>query len=146
MAKSISKTIRRLIMCVVAFFAAAKTTADDTFVIVNKSTVERVSYSDVEDVFTLRTKRWVNGVPVKVFLLPRDNPRTKEFAMKYLGMSANRYYDLVEGRESSGRGNIAQVVDTEVKMVIKIMTTPGSIGYASESIVVNVDGDLIIIK
>ena len=130
-----------------AIATTTSTLADDTFVILNRDGTDRnLTYQDIEDVFTLRSKRWVNGAPVKVFLLPRDNSRTKEFARKYLGMSANRYYDIVEGRESSGRGNIAKVVETESSMLVKVMTTPGSVGYASESIVINLDGDLIIIK
>ena len=102
--------------------------------------------SEIEDIFTLRVKRWNNGIPVKIFLLPRDHHATKAFTRKYLGMTSSRYYDLIEGRESSGRGNIFTVLESEVSIIIKVMTTPGSIGYASSAIVANVDGDIITIK
>jgi ABC-type phosphate transport system substrate-binding protein len=122
--------------------------ASDVFVIANPFAVpgKSLSYSMIEDIFTLRNKKWENGTAIKVYILPRSNPRTKEFTIKYLNMSVNRYFDLLEGRESLGKGNLVDVANTEYEIMLKVLTTPGSIGYASDVVVINFSGNIVIVK
>lgn len=143
------EAIRRIKMmiCVVSLGFMANTHAADVYVFANSiASGSKLSYSDVEDIFTLRNRRWDNGVPIRVFLLPRDNPLTKWFSVKYLNMTANRYYDIIESRESVGKGNIFVTVNTEIDIMTRVLTTPGSIGYASDAIVLNFDGNVVIVK
>ena len=120
----------------------------DVVVIANSFTLDgkELSYAEIEDIFTLRNKRWENGAPIKVYLLPRNDRRTREFTLKYLGMTPNRYYDMIEGKESLGKSNVTNVVETETDVIRKVITTPGSIGYASDIIVINFSGNLTIVK
>src|SRR5574343_72029 len=143
MVNSIKKTIIMAIFMMLTFITTPvkRVYADDIDVVVvsNKSSANRttLSYSDIEDIFTLRNKRWDNGTTIRVFVLSRTNPRTKEFTTKYLGMIPNRYFDIIENRESLGKGNIAEVLDSDTGLVLKVLTTPGSIGYTSSSVIVN---------
>lgn len=148
MNKAIVKKLTTIMIAVLLFVTSPLAFATDVFVIANTISIDgnQLSYSDIEDIFTLRNKKWSNGVPIRVFLLPRNDPRTREFSKKYLNMSANRYFDLIENRESSGKGNIANIVDTEYSIMLKVLTTPGSIGYASDSVVINFSGNIVIIK
>jgi hypothetical protein len=61
-------------------------------------------------------------------------------------MSVNRYFDLLEGRESLGKGNLVDVANTEYEIMLKVLTTPGSIGYASDVVVINFSGNIVIVK
>lgn len=145
---SIKKVIIMMIATIL-FVAPIGVSATDVYVVANTfhmSGGRNLKYSDIEDIFTLRNKRWSNGTAIRVFLLPRSNPITKDFALKYLNMTANRYYDLLESRESSGKGNISEVVDTEIGLMLRVLTTPGSIGYASDSVIVNFSEKIIIIR
>lgn len=118
---------------------------DNVVVIANSFSGKKLTNSDVEDIFTLRTKKWGNGVPVKVYILSRDNPRTQEFILKFLGMTPNRYFDLLDNKEFSGKGSV-DTLESEYSIMIKVLTTPGGIGYVSESFLTNFSGDVIILK
>ena len=100
---------RITITIMMALFMMLPTTTlavNESTVVVNYFSTDGtiIPRSEIEDIFTLRVKRWNNGIPVKIFLLPREHYATKSFTRKYLGMTASRYYDLIEGRECSGRG------------------------------------------
>lgn len=130
------------------FFIPSTANSTNVFVFSNKVGIEdkKLSHSDIEDIFTLRIKRWDNGQPIRVFLLPRTSIVTREFTTKYLNMTASRYYDLIENRESSGKNNIADIVNTEYDILLRVMSTPGGIGYATEAIVINFNGNIVIVK
>lgn len=147
MVDSIKKIIKIMMVTITLSFAPF-VMATDVYVIANTflANGKQLTYSDIEDIFTLRNKKWTNGSPIRVYLLPRNNPRTKEFTIKFLNMTANRYFDLVESRESSGKGNIADIVNSEYDVMLKVLTTPGSIGYASDVVVINFSGDIVIVK
>jgi len=151
MVATINKTIIIMMIMTFGFFISPATpvyAVDDVFVIANTVFLNgnQLSYSEIEDIFTLRNKKWKNGTLIRVFVLSRSNPRTKEFASKYLNMSANRYFDIIENRESLGKGNIADIIASEHGIMLKVLTTPGSIGYASDSIVVNFNDRILIVK
>lgn len=137
-----------MMVSLILFVASLNTHATEVYVIANAHVLngKQLSYTDIEDIFTLRNRKWSNGASIRVFLLPRTNPMTKDFTMKYLNMTANRYYDLIENRESSGKGNIAEIIDTEYGLMLRVLTTPGSIGYASDSVIVNFSEKIIIIR
>ena len=143
----IRKYVIALMSCLMLSFSLSGHPMD-VYVIANTGTVKTksLSYSEIEDIFTLRSKRWSDGTSIKVFLLPRNHQRTWLFTTKYLNMTPNRYYDLLESRESSGKGNVFQTVESEYEIMMKILNTPGSIGYASESIIINTGTNLIIVK
>ena len=138
----------RFVMVAFMVLVASSSTAvaSDVFVVANSNITRQLTYAEIEDIFTLRNRKWNNGAPIRVYLLPKTNPLTRSFASKYLSMTANRYYDLVEGRESSGKGNITNILDTEYDLMLKVLTTPGSIGYASDLVIINFSGNIVIVK
>lgn len=145
--KAIIMTI--FVMCITVIPVERVLAGDEVLVVANNSYLKsdtHLSYSDIEDIFTLRNKKWSNGTPIRVFILPRTNPRTKEFTTKYLSMTPNRYFDILENRESLGKGNIAEIIDTDTGIVLRVLTTPGSIGYTSSSIIVNFGSNLVIVR
>lgn len=152
MLKTISKIREKIKIMVFSLFMFIATpnhhaNAMDVYVIANTTnTTKYLNYNEIEDIFTLKNKRWSDGSPIRVFVLPRDNVKTRLFTLKYLNMTPNRYYDLIESRESVGKGNITTIVDSEYEILIKVITTPGSVGYASDMIIVNANTGLVIIK
>lgn len=152
MVNSIKKAIIMTIFVIFALFLIPikrGNAGDDVLVVANSSFLKsdtHLSYSDIEDIFTLRKKKWSNGTTIRVFILPRSNPRTKEFTTKYLSMTPNRYFDILENRESLGKGNIAEIIESDTGIVLKVLTTPGSIGYTTSAIIVNFGNNLVIVR
>ena len=134
-----------------AFFLALKQNAHagGTVVIANPPSRYDERVLDRESVyliFTLRTKMWSDGSSVRIFLLPKDSILTRDFSVKYLEMSAFKYFDLIEARQALGRVNVPRVLKSEQEVIIKVLTTPGSIGYANETNANNSnDGFLVIV-
>lgn len=135
-----------IVLLLTGFLWVQDAHAVDIYVIanVNNHMTKTLTYTQIEDIFTLRSRKWGDGHPIKVFLLPREDARTLAFTSKYLNMTPARYFDIIESQESAGKGNISLTVSNEYEIIIKILTTPGSIGYASDSVIFN-NGDAILI-
>lgn len=124
--------------------------AFDVYVIANKtiqSYMSNLSYSEIETIFTLKSK-YIPGTatPIKVFVMEKDSNQTKKFVRKYLNMSPERYFDLIESRESSGRGDIAAIMDSESQMAVSVVNKSNTIGYVSPNMAFVVEDKVIIIK
>lgn len=119
--------------------------SDSVVVIANSfSNTKRLTGAEIEDIFMFRNKKWQNGIPIKVFLLSKDSTKTQEFALRYLNMTPNRYFEIVEGRGVNGKNY--EILDYEYSMMIKVLTTPGGVGYVTETFLTNFNGDVNIFR
>lgn len=100
---------------------------------------------NVASVFTLRSRTWRTGEPLQVYLLPKDSLYTKVFAKKYLQMTPQSYFDMLEFNQASGRGSVPIIVDSESDLVLKVLNTSGSVGYADENILFNLGNRIYIV-
>jgi ABC-type phosphate transport system substrate-binding protein len=99
-------------------------------IIVNKDAqVDVLPIDEVSSIFTLTKSHWHNGLKIKVFVLPKDSVITKAFSYKVLRMPSAMYFDILEAKYASGKTNIPVVLDSEYSLLVKMSTTPGSIGY-----------------
>lgn len=119
--------------------------SDSVVVIANSfSSTKKLTNAEIEDIFLLRNKKWSNGIPIKVFLLPKDFHRTQEFTLKYLNMTPNRYFDILYSKSQYNKN--VDFIDYEYSVMIKVLTTPGGIGYVSDGFLTNFDGDVNVFR
>lgn len=78
---------------------------------------------------TSRLKAWPNGVPVKVFVLPDDNPLHRRFANAVLGLFPYQLRRDWDRQLFSGTGQVPATVATEAEMIRRVSATPGALGY-----------------
>ncbi len=81
--------------------------------------------------FTMRLRRWPNGSPVKVFVLPDRNPLHREFSKQVLGVFPHQLRVAWDRMVFSGTGQAPTEVGDEEEMIRRVGSTPGSIGYVS---------------
>ncbi len=78
---------------------------------------------------TMRHKAWPNGVPVKVFVLPDEDPLHRAFANAVLGMFPYQLRRIWDRQLFSGTGQAPITVATEEEMMRRVASTPGALGY-----------------
>lgn len=102
-------------------------------VIVNAGVADRsVSQGTVRAIFSMRLRQWQDGKPVKVFVLPDQNPVHISFAKSRLNTfphQLRRSWDLLV---YSGSGQAPTVVESPTEMLQKVSSTAGAIGYLPE--------------
>ena len=123
--------IRRIVLCLVVMLLAVKTAcAQNIQVIVNSSVqVKELSINDLRDIFTMKQVYWKDGQKVKVFVLPKDSLLARRFIAEVLQLPPSMYFDLLEGAYSTGRTNLPTVIVRQETLIVKVMITPGGIGY-----------------
>lgn len=83
----------------------------------------------VRAAFTMRTRTWPDGKPVRVFVLPDESAAHLRFCKDLLGIYP---YVLRSGWDRgvfTGTGLAPRTVDSLEEMVRYVRQTPGSIGY-----------------
>ena len=104
--------------------------AADTETIVNNDrsglTIDR---DTLRAIYTTRLRQWPDGRPIRVFVLPDDNPLHDEFCREQLGMYPYVLRDLWNRLEFTGTGLTPTLVRSEEEMRARVKDTPGAIGY-----------------
>jgi hypothetical protein len=80
-------------------------------------------------VFTMRVREWPDGSPVRVFVLPDDNPLSDTFYRERLGMYSYVLRMAWDRMVFTGTGLAPTVVRSEKEMIELVRSTPGAIGY-----------------
>ena len=80
-------------------------------------------------VFTMRVRQWPDGSPIKVFVLPDNDPLSDQFYRERLGMYSYVLRRAWDRMVFTGTGLAPTVVDTEKEMIERVRSTPGAIGY-----------------
>ena len=91
-----------------------------------------LSRNEARLLVTLRVITWPDGTPLRVFVLPDNEPLHQEFARSVLGVYAFQLRRAWDRQLFSGTGQAPEVVDNESEMLERVATTPGAIGYVSE--------------
>ncbi|WP_295447149.1 hypothetical protein [uncultured Thiodictyon sp.] len=81
--------------------------------------------------FTLRLQQWPNGRPIRVFVLPDDDPLHIAFVKNILGLFPYQLRSAWDRQVFSGTGQAPTKVASEAEMLQRIATIPDAIGYAS---------------
>jgi ABC-type phosphate transport system substrate-binding protein len=88
-----------------------------------------ISAHTARAIFSMRQLRWANGAPVRVFVLPDDDPVHERFMKSVLGLYPYQLRQLWDRLTFSGLGQAPTQVRSQAEMIAKIRQTPGAIGY-----------------
>jgi len=80
-------------------------------------------------VFTMRVRQWPDGSPVRVFVLPDDDPLSDQFYRERLGMYSYVLRRAWDRMVFTGTGFAPTVVRSEQEMLERVRSTPGAIGF-----------------
>jgi len=96
-----------------------------------------INQSELISIFTRKKIFWPDGHRISVFIKPQTSVEHKMFAISVLNLSPFRYKTLLDSVIYSGANNPAIELQSDEEMIIRISSTPYSIGYLNYTIVVN---------
>lgn len=92
--------------------------------------VDSITTNEARLFMTMRLKTWPSGAPVRVFVLPDDDPLHRRFVTEVLGLFPYQLRAVWDRQVFSGTGQAPTTVASEGEMIRRVAATPGSIGYA----------------
>lgn len=103
---------------------------------------ESVDLSDIDSaylnqIFAMQTRKWPNGQAIQVFVLPSTDSLHRRFVVDHLQIQTHQLDRIWNRMLFTGTGKAPTVVESEDAMLKTIQTTPGAIGYVSETFAVN---------
>lgn len=130
---SMLQRLRYLAVALLSMVWSAATPQSDAIVvqvIVSPSLAEMpLDRSLLRAVFTMRVREWPDGTPVRVFVLPDDNPLSDQFYRERLGMYSYVLRRAWDRMVFTGTGFAPTVVRSEREMIELVRSTPGAIGF-----------------
>jgi len=119
-----------LIPILLFFLCSFSSAAGGLEIIANpKGATESLDASTLRGIFGMHMTRWPDGTPIKVFVLPDDNPEHEKFAKTFLNTYPHQLRRNWDRLVFSGTGNAPIKVEDEQEMLKMIRSTPGAIGY-----------------
>ncbi|MBL8260427.1 MAG: hypothetical protein JNM60_11510 [Candidatus Competibacteraceae bacterium] len=106
-------------------------------VIVNSETASRLLFSQTSlgAIFGMRLRKWEDGSPIKVFVLPDDDLLHIEFSKYILHVFPYQLRAAWDRLVFSGTGEEPVKVKSEKQMRELVGSTPGAIGYLRGSMI-----------
>ncbi len=105
--------------------------AADTLIVNERAGVEVLSRNEARLYLTMRVKQWPNGLPVRVFVLPDNDPLHLRVVKSVLGLFPYQLRRAWDRQLFSGTGQAPVTLETESEVIRRVAQTPGGIGYAS---------------
>lgn len=90
---------------------------------------EAVTRQYLLSVFSMRTRTWPGGQPIRVFVLPYKHSVHQDFSKNVLGIFPYQLRSIWDRALFSGAGQSPTVVPTVDIMLEKVRSTTGAIGY-----------------
>ncbi len=91
-----------------------------------------MSADSVRALYTMRLRRWPDGMPARVFVLPDRSPVHRNFSKKILGVFPHQLRRSWDRMTFSGLGQAPTEVRDEAEMRKRVSETPGAVGYVSD--------------
>lgn len=88
----------------------------------------------VRALFSMRLRRWPDGTPVRVFVLPDQDPTHRKFSKAELGVFPHQLRRAWDRAVFSGTGQAPTEVLNEAEMLERVAVTPGAVGYVSDRV------------
>lgn len=130
---TIKTTMLAALLLVLASVAAPQESAHPVDVIVSPSLSNtKLDRSLLRAVFTMRMREWPDGSPIRVFVLPDDDPLSDQFYRERLGMYSYVLRRAWDRMVFTGTGLAPTMVQTEQEMIDRVRSTPGAIGYVNK--------------
>lgn len=116
-------------------------------VIVNSEvSLESLSKQYLLSIFSMRTRTWPDGMPVRVFILPPYQDKHRLFVKQSLGVFPYQLSNIWDRTVFSGAGQSPITVNSEAEMLQRVSQTKGAIGYVMTSIQGGLNVKVITIK
>lgn len=93
------------------------------------------SQSALRAIFGMRLRKWEDGSPIRVFVMPDDHPLHISFSKNVLHVFPYQLRAAWNRLVFSGTGEEPIIVKSEQKMRAIVGATPGAIGYLSRSMI-----------
>lgn len=104
----------------------------DQALVAHPEVVKReLSLNTARLMFSMQMPQWPNGAPVRVFVLPDDHQRHRDFAKNLLNLYPRQLRRVWDRQLYSGTGQPPETVSSEAEMRQKVAATPGAVGYLS---------------
>lgn len=130
---AMTRRMQQLLASLLLLMLSVTTPADEaaTVQVIVSPTLASISLdrSLLRAVFTMRVRQWPDGSPVRVFVLPDDNPLSDLFYREQLGMYSYVLRNAWDRMVFTGTGFAPTVVSSEKEMKELVRTTPGAIGF-----------------
>ena len=116
-------------------------------VIVQTAVVEtKLDVPELVHIFTRKQMFWSDGHKIKVFTKKTDSIEHKLFTMNVLNLTPYHYRTLLDSVIYSGSNTSVIEVSSDEEMILKVSSTPYSIGYLNyNTIITNISADYITI-
>lgn len=88
-----------------------------------------LSREAIREIFFMRLNAWPDGSPIRVFVLPDNDPVHIQFSKEVLGVFPFQLRSAWDRMVYSGTGVAPTTVETQEEMKNRIQATPGGIGY-----------------
>tara|TARA_R110001599_G_scaffold5930_1_gene29330 strand:+ start:15770 stop:16153 length:384 start_codon:yes stop_codon:yes gene_type:complete len=89
-----------------------------------------LNLANLRAIFTIRKRSWDDKTPIKVFVLPDQNPLHQKFCKSILKVYPYVLREQWDRLIFSGTGIPPTIVNNEHELQAIINATPGAIGYA----------------
>jgi ABC-type phosphate transport system substrate-binding protein len=128
---SFKKLLRELFMFLVILHPSEILLADELKpkVLDSNGKAGSLSQETIREIFFMRLSSWPDGSPIRVFVLPDNNPIHVQFAKEVLGVYPFQLRSAWDRLVYSGTGVAPTTVETQEEMKARIEGTPGGIGY-----------------
>lgn len=95
---------------------------------------DTVSRQYLLSVFSMQTRIWPDGQPVRVYILPPHQPEHRAFVKSELKLFPYQLVKIWDRSVFSGSGQSPMIVDSEEEMLRKVSENEGAIGYLLKGI------------
>lgn len=97
-----------------------------TLIISKNAQLKNLNKYILTDIFTGQKQKWDNGEKITVFIKPVKTLEHKDFTYSILGISPTKFNELLNAKNKRVFN-----VSSDEEMIMKILQTPGSIGYVN---------------
>lgn len=123
-----ARIMARILLCL-CLLGGAKAWA--VMIIANPNvSATTLSQNALRAMFAMKLLQWPDGQPVRVFVLPDDNPLHRAFCKEALDVYPYQLRQTWDRLVYSGTGQAPTEVGSEQEMLKRVASTPGALGYA----------------
>lgn len=135
MLKILYTFVRFLMVFMTIFMLCFSVQANSAPVVIYHQNIasEELSRSSLVRLYGMQKKVWQDGIPVKVYILPKNSQIHKDFVLKFLRMQPYQMNRLWHRLLFSGTGSVPEEVSSVDEIIEKVNSTPGAIGYIDDS-------------
>ena len=124
-----------LLLPILLTLAPAARAQSDTLLVVHPAVaIEATSQNSARLMFSMQLRQWPDGQPLRVFILPDDDPVHRSFAKDRLGLFPRQLRRVWDRQLYSGTGQVPVTVSDQQEMQRRVAETPGALGYLSSEI------------